>query len=307
MAVLAVVEGLRFFDHTLLFHAAPTGLMYNYRFAELGMVIYFLCMLALFVKWIAMAEAAQKQDMRYLIAFLSVFLFPMFFHGNYFGTMDVYAWILAFIALICIDSSVIPLLSFIATAICPMSLFTTQMMLLAVLLYHYVKEKKKRYLVIGEIHVLCALAGFSVAKQFGYFQTDAMYVLTFRKFIVACILLLPYLYLAIRFFKNMLQHSENHKSIYWLIAVLGLPGMGVYALFSDYSRVLFYGFVYYLALIVVLLLADDRGAKAAIADLRLWVSEHIAFPAAVVAYPFIIMTIWVSGPLELFLETFVAL
>lgn len=309
MIMLALVEGLRFFDHTLHFHSAPMGIMQNYRFAELTLLIFFICTILFFGFCLKKISNTQKTTCYLLLALLSVFLFPMYFNENYFGTMDVYAWCFLFISIFCIMQEkgmiFVPVLSFLSGAICPMSIFTTNLMLLETCLI-VGRQKENRWRFVGMVSYICAGIGGALNYQFGVFQTDAIYAFTFRKFAVACILLIPYLIIAIRMFVKLIKSLKKNRTFYLISVILGLPGILVYLCLADYSRVVVYGFVYFILLILSFLLEGDKKVEKVVEESIVILGDGVG-RAVFVAYPFLIMTFWISGPLTLFEETFVAL
>jgi branched-subunit amino acid transport protein len=141
----------------------------------------------------------------------------------------------------------------------------------------------------------------------GVFQWHVQTNLSLRKFIVAVLLFLPYGYLAYLFEKSVLQNAGKEKGIYILQCLLGMPGMAVYLLTGDYSRVIFYGFVYYILLTVLMVVMGDKNIIKALHVVVIKVQQWVAVPAVVIAYPFLVMTFWISGPLTLFEEVFVGL
>lgn len=310
MIMLAIVELLRFFDRTLLFHSAPMGILQNYTFAKILLGIYMIVIMLLFAIMLTKTDMAYQKDMRYLIAFISVFALPMFANLNYFGTMDVVALIIGMImiGIVCIEKYwiIMPVMSLAMGIICPMSLVTVAALIFALLFYEYVRTNKKHLIAYSIVNILLSLLGLAVSRKMGYFTTDSMYALSLKKFLFVCLLMIPYAIIAIKMMMAILNRAGK-KSAYICLFTAGLPAILVYGLLADYSRVIFYGFIYYLFALAVLLIKQDQIVLVVYEEIRERIRARLPFMGLVIAYPFIVMCFWVSGPLELFAETFVGL
>lgn len=298
----------RFFDHALLFHRAPMALMYGYRWNEVVTAIYYLGCFFVFCQTIRSAGQTQKKNAYYLIVFSSVFLFPMFLSVDYFGSMDVYAWVITFGALLLLLWErlewLLPLICFAAACICPMAVLSSQMLLYVLLLYLWKKKEKKFYAVLCACSVAAGITGVVVTMALGTFSADFQHPLSLKKFVVMLVLLSPYAAVAVHFLKGLMSRAGNAiKKVYGVIALAGVIAPAVMAAGQDYARAVFYGFTYYSFLVLFTTVKSDEEVSAQLEDSKQWVTERVPVPAVFILYAFLFMTFWISGPLELIQET----
>ena len=150
----------------------------------------------------------------------------------------------------------IPVLGLIGTCLAPMSLLTFQIYVFVFLVYEGTNKNRKD-MILAAGHIMLSVLAVLVSVKMGYFMTDGMYVLTLKKFVVTCLLFLPYAWLMVKYMRDVLLSAKN-KALYLLLFMGGLPGVIAYGLLADYSRVIFYGFVYYLILICFLLIQQQK-------------------------------------------------
>lgn len=309
----ALVCILRFFDRNIIFHSTPLGIMQNYRFSQLVTVGYFIAFFLLTLFILKKVESDRRSKaVAYLIMFAAVFMFPMYLYTDYFGATDIYAWIICLCCmfLIIIDKCVwlIPIGMLIMTAICPMSVISIALLLFVILVNRCLDTSRMLYLICAISGLVLAIAGFVVNKSVGIFSTDVQSSLTFTKFIFSVILVIPYIILGVLFFRQLCMKEIKSKKIgYILTLVIGIVAPVVYVVLGDYSRAFFYGFVYYIFVVLMQIVMNNEKYTNSIYKIYMMISKYVAFPGVLIAYPFIIMTFWISGPVVLFEETFVGL
>lgn len=309
----AAVCILRFFDRKLEFHSTPLGIMQNYRFAQVITAGYFVAFIILAFFILKKVEADGRSKLvAYLVMFAGVFMFPMFLYTDYFGATDIYAWIICFCCmfLIIIDRCVwlIPVGMFIMTAICPMSVIFIALLLFMILVNRCLDTSKKLYLFCAISGLLLSIIGLIVNISKGIFTTDVQGSLTLTRFIIALILVIPYIILGILFLRKLcVQEVKVNKICHILTMTLGVVAPVMYVILGDYGRAFFYGFVYYIFIVLVQVVMNNEKYISSLYKTYMMVSKYVIFPGVLIAYPFIIMVLWASGPVTLFEETFVGL
>ena len=307
LAVFAVLCVGRFFEHTLNFHSAPMGILQQYRFAELATAVYFAVLFLLYGIMLRKMEAKEKTIAYFMMAFLSVFAFPMYLPANYFGAVDIYAWIALFVAAGCLifekgEWLLVPL-SLAAAAVSPMSLFGSQCMLVLLLFYRYWSTERKKYLWLGILSMLASFVGVGLTVALRFFSTDAQQVLSTRKFLVLAVMMCPYLLMVGTLFRGIFSDaSRRMKKCYGLLLAGWIPAAAVYLIAADYSRVFYQVFFYFIFLILMMLTFGDTAVSSAMEKLKEKVLSWVPIPAVLIAYPFLFLTFWISGPVPLLVE-----
>lgn len=308
LLLFSFIAASRFFDHTLLFHSAPMGLLQQYEFSQLVYTGYLFVLFLFFALILKKNSFEKRKDIYYLITFLTIFMVPMYLYTDYFGTMDVYAWILAMFSMMLLDMEkaewLIVILAFVSTLICPMSLFYTICMLTAMLLYKTQKKEKKQYLYLAVGTGIGGVAGVLVTMTMGYFTTDAQQSLSWHKFVLVIMLLSPYMFILFRFWDGIIQRAEEKMKVAYIVLFLGgLPSVFATLYIQDFHRAIFMAFVYYLFVGVQLLSLQDEKANVQMDGIKAMVKEWLPIPAMIIGYPLIILTLWMYGPLQLIVET----
>ncbi len=305
--LFGLIMAARVFDHRMEFHYVPMGLMQNYTFNQAALLGLFVIQTVFFGVCLLQCQDEQKKNVRYLLAFLSVFTFPMFASTAYWGSFDMYAFILLFptIGLLLwgrMEWMSIPL-CFIMICICPASLLGNVCLIVSVLIEKIQLTKKKKYAVCLIGCIIAALLGEAVVATYYHFYSDAQTAISGKKFLAILILCIPYYMAAFIYFKKKLE-SEGIKAA---VALLGLPGVLIQLQANDYGKAVFYGFVYYIMLAVCSLVLGNGSSIAAMEETKGKVASAIAFPVLIIAYPLLFMLLWIAGPLPLFEEVFVGL
>ncbi len=263
----------RFFDHKLQEHDLPFGFMKEYAFAFGATLVYLILFFALGVVLLQKAEETNRWNMCHMIAFSSVFLAPFYLHKSYCGTLDVYLWILV------------------------MAVFV-----LVLLLPKEGREKKEYALII-----LLVVVEIFTAVAAGVRGKDAQTLLGGTQFVVMILFFLPYFYTAWKFFSGLLQGAgKEQKRKYLLYLAGGIPAPVIWCLLGDYSRVILYGFAYYILLGMMFMALGDGYFAEQIQRTKDKVKEYLPIPEVFILYPLIFITFWMMGneniPVEKILE-----
>lgn len=294
---------LRFFDMTVSIHTYPLSLI-------ITIVYFFLFLVTLSILLKKSKANSSTKQMTYLIMFASIFLFPMFLNKDYFGSSDVYSLVICFSCIILILTNtflwLIPIGIFAMTLISPMSICSITLLIVALLINRYLNTSNTKYFLYGTLGFIFAILGLILNIHNGIFTTDVKTSLVLVKFIITIILILPYLILGAIFFKNIYDNESKEKRSFVIFSFLaGFLSPITYTILGDYKRAFFYGFIYYILLVLINIAMDNKSYIEAFQKIKNIISNYVAFPGILIAYPFIIMTIWISGPLELYVEIFV--
>lgn len=309
LALFAIVNVFRFFDRTLIFHNVPFEIMQQYEFAKITTGVFLIGLFVFYFICLTVCEQINKKNMYYLIMFLSVFIFPMFLNQNYFGTTDVYAWILLFVEVICVISKkhewITIVLTCIMTYISPVTFFYCECIVLVLLFYRYVQERKSKYIVLFCINTLLGILGVGGKLMQNTLVIDAQKNLSLSQFIAMILCLSPYLYFAFIFFKGLFENIDKSKRICYILLVLGvLPSALINLYIQDFSRVFFYVFTYFIVIVMSLITLNDVDITSQLERVKSRIREWIPIPIMVIVYPLLFITFWVAGPLELMVENF---
>lgn len=294
---------LRFFDLTISIH--------TYQLSKIITIIYFFLffVMSFFLYKKSKANSTTKQIL-YLIMFAAIFLFPMFLYKDYFGSSDVYAWIICFSCIILILTDaflwLIPIGVFAMTWVSPMSICSITLLIVALLVNRYSNTSNIKYFLYGILGFIFAIMGLILNIHNGVFTAYVKTNLILVKFIITIILILPYIIFGALFFKNVYDNESKEKREFIIFSFLaGCLAPITYTILGDYSRAFFYGFIYYILLVLINIAMDNKSYIEAFQKTKNIISNYVAFPGILIAYPFIIMTIWISGSLELLVEVFV--
>lgn len=300
LALFTLVVVFRFFDRGLVYHAARFSIMQNYNFSMLVITGYFFTLFLVYFLCLNKVQTENKKNIYYLIMFSAVFSLPMFLNINYFGTMDVYVWILVLIQMLFLIIGKVEWLSvplvFLITYISPLSFFYCETIVLFLFLNKYYKQKNRRYLVLFCINSLIGLIVFFVAKYQENLLIDAQMNLTLKQFLLMILCFSPYLYLAFVFLKKL--------KMKWFMIIGVLPSVVINLYLQDFSRAVFYVFAYFIFVVLCLVVLEDENTISQLEATKTKVKEWIPLPILVIVYPLLFMTFWVAGPLALMNENF---
>lgn len=302
LIIFSAVCMLRFFDHNLYERNFIFGIMNNYYFVWIMNIIMQGVFVFISFIFLRKVEEEKKRSLIFLLVFLAVFVCSMFWNENYFGASDVYVIIIAFISMILFvfekGMFLIPIFAFLGaflSPVCALSIFVALFMAMLVV-------GTKKVLINDVISVIAAVLGFVVSYVLGYINFDIRINLSIKQVVIILVMFIPYYILGVIYF---IKVKENKK--YILSLVVGLIAPVIEFVFRDCSRAIFYAFIYYLLLMVVLLIKKEETTCIAICEMEETIKKYIKWPAFLIAYAFVVVTIWISGPLTLFEETFVGL
>lgn len=308
LMLFAIIAYIRFFDHSLGYHMAFFSIMQKYEFARLVTVGYFVVLFLMYFVCIAYCDTKYKKNMYYLIAFLSVFSFSMFLPREYFGTNDLYAWILTFLMGILIVSEkcewmTIPL-SFLLTVLSPMSIFNCSCIVVVLLLYKFFAMKNTKYFVYAILNGITSLLGVVLVMVRSSIESDAQNQISLMHFAGIIIMLSPYIYIAMYFFAKLFKCVNENKLHGLIFIILGaLPSVVVNLYIKDYTRAIFYVFFYFISVFMFLIAMKDEDISSQMENLKLRIAKWVPIPAIIIAYPLAIVTLWISGVQPLLEET----
>lgn len=305
---VSFIAAARFFDHTLLFHSAPMGIMQNYTFSQAVVSVYFLILFLFFGICLKRTASELQKTVYYVIALASVVAVPMYLNVNYFGTMDVYAWGILLVSIIFLlfgkaEWIAVPL-SLVATCICPMGIFYVICPMAGFLGYRMFLSGKRKYGIYAVLAVILGCAGVGVTRILKFFMTDAQSTVSWHQFVLILLLLSPYAFLLFWMWERQLTGEAPERIKAYLCLIFGgVPGLAVTLYVQDYARFFFVWFFYY-TLVVLFLLADhDAKIQDVLGRAKEGIRKWLPVPAMLVIYPLIPFTLWVYGPLELLAET----
>ena len=301
LGVFVIVGIFRYYDENMLYHIAPWPILQSVGFNKFAMMVLVGSMFLFYLISIIKVNKENKKMIYYLSAFLSVFLVPLFSTVEYFGTMDMYAWMILFWIVISFTFDKLAWisvpLSFLMLFISPMSVFNCGVLVLVLSLF------KKNSLLICNIIAEIVAVVFSIS-MYGL-NTDAQHVLSIAKFFAMSIMHVPYLIIAFIFFGGIIKKATGNKKIVWTCFVLGaLPSILVNFYIGDYARTILYTFMYFILGVMYFIVRGDSLAVSLMSETKEKVKEWVPIPAVLVAYPLLFVTFWIAGPVVLFTEVF---
>lgn len=308
LALFAVIVVIRFFDYSLRYHATTFSIMQNFKFALLVTLGYFVVLFFMYLICIAYCDEKQKRNMHYLITFLSIFSFTMFLPSAYFGTTDVYAWLLTFLmgTLLVMEKwewMTIPL-SVVLTILSPTSIFICSCLIIVMFLYKFFAKDNIKHLVYAFLNGIASVLGVLVVIVRSSIEMDIQNHISFKSFLVILIMLSPYLYIALSFFAGVFKRISERKAHGLIFIILGvLPSVVVNLDIKDYTRAIYYVFFYFISVIMFLVAMKDEDISTQLEVTKKKIAEHVPIPAILIAYPLVVITIWISGVQPLLVET----
>lgn len=277
----------RFFDHKLLEHPVPFSFMEHYGTAVGLTLIYLLFLFGVMgaALWLgrkmgetgrvcagAHSSVLREREICWLSIFLSAFAVPFFLHRDYFGAADelVLTFVLAVLLLVMVKSG---------------------------------REKQKAEnresaLEKTSLAVVILIAGtFTVlAAVLGFLVPDVRDLLSGRQFVVMLLLLSPYGYWGLRFFRGLFGEARGKERwTYVLCAVGGVCPAILWTAAGDYSRAVFYGFVGVILPALCLTALGDAFFVAHVRGMKEEIRKVLPIPAVFVLYPLIFITFWMMG------------
>ena len=305
----AIASASRFYDEKLNAHASSFELLKAESVCLIAMCLY--CVLQLVFCLVCSALSENKKNIYYLVAFLSVFTFPMFWSASYFGTMDMYGWMMVFLSGCLLVSGkaewlVVPL-SFFMTLLCPMAIYSCGCIVLALLVYKALWKKQIRYAISTLLTGVSIFAGKMQAEVLGNTDIDAQDEVVFSKFVLMLICMCPYILIAISFLFGLIKRNTWNKKIAVIIIAIGvLPSAFVYIQAQDYGRAVFYVFTYFIFIVLALFAMRDRVVVEQLEETKDNIKKYLPIPVVIIAYPLLFMSLWIAGAYVPLKETFIS-
>lgn len=275
----------RFFDHKLQEHPVNFSFMEHYGTAVGLTLIYLLLLFGITgaALWLGQKsayrgekveeqEGTREREICWLSIFLSAFAVPFFLHRDYFGTSDelVLTFVLAALLLVLGKSGRGEQKAQSREA----ALEKTSLAI--------------TILIAGTFTVLAAVLGFLVP--------DVRDLLSGRQFVVMLLLLSPYGYWGLRFFRGLFGEARGKERwTYVLCAVGGVCPAILWTAAGDYSRAVFYGFVGVILPALCLTALGDAFFVAHVQGMKEEIRKVLPIPAVFVLYPLIFITFWMMG------------
>ncbi len=304
LSIFAVVCMLRFFDREIGEHDVLFSFMNSYAYSIVITFVY----IASFVVLVAFSfrdkSDTDAKRLYYLFACAAIFVFSMYWNEDYLGVTDIYAYMLCFISMILLIKNkglfLIPIFSALGIILAPISIFSVQLLVVMIMLLLTQKSSGNYLKGIFVADLVAVTAAMIIRCVLWGFDTDVIGSISTTNVIMMAILFIP-AYLLLGVFIRCITHNK----LYVLAMILGLVGPVVEGIIGDPVRAIFYGFTYYFLLICVLYTCNNQDTVKAIDRLESIIGTYIAWPAIIPAYLFVIVTIWISGPLKLFKEIIV--
>lgn len=303
----AFLMAIRIFDHILLFHSAPMGIMQNYSFAQLSCALLYICAFIMMTALLKISEKKNSRCICYVDTFLVIFIIPMYLYTDYFGAMDVYMWTLLFVGILCTWKRQFEfiwlIISFPIGAICPMAIVYVLPLMICIQGYLYMISGEKKYTIVAIAESVLLVLGALINWKLGVSSPDVQNGLSFRKFIIIMLLLVfPYMIAHVRFLKKILSFKKE-KNIYRMLLLCWLPAFAVSVWLGDYNRAIFMYFVLAIVALIFVLGMRDVEAWKTMEIMEREVEEKCPIPVMIIAYPFVFNILWMYGPLQLIVET----
>ena len=308
-AVFVVFSISRFFQHSMVFHAAPLEILQDYVVAEIATFLFLALQLFFYFMVVRMVSSEKRRVVRYIAIFLMIFLVPFYLCGSYFGAMDIYAWsfLFVFIMGLCAGGRKSAILAvpvcFLTVWVSPMSVLSIGYIELLLLYERYLEKKEKVWLWNMGVSLVVMLLALWGAWKSGYFSTDAQWRGSSLRMAAMVIFMSPYLYMAWKFLAELIKGAGKRKSIYVFYSIGGLFPAVVWTCCHDYGRGILYTFCYYLVMGIALIVLGDEYFYSHVETLKDKIKSKLPIPGMVIAYVFIFLTFWVVGEQILLEET----
>lgn len=306
LGIFGVVCMLRFFERDINSHDNIFSFMDNYAFAIVMTYVYAAAFVVLAA--IALYSAKEIQDINKLIFLFicaAVFIFSMYWNEDYLGSSDIYGYMLSFISFILLIKKkarfLIPLLSAAGVILAPLSVLSIQLLTLMLLIILTRDSEDGRLKIISIANAIAVAVALIAGCFFAGFNADVVGDISISHVVLMAILFIPCYILLIVFARQIL-----HNKLYITAMLVGLIGVITEGILQDPARAIFYGFTYYILLIGVLYACKHKDTIEAIDNMDTIVRSYLEYPILIPAYLFVMVTLWISGPLPLLKEIIVA-
>ncbi len=267
------------------------------RVGEIITVVYFIVMTIYMFYTLKRNDGNVKKSIYYLLALLMVLLIPMYLCDNYFGTGDVYSWVLVLIALICAIAAdvdfVVVILLLGAQLFCPMHNLAGIFAVFIVLLYKAIVQKKKAsavWFVVGEILYVATFLGLYITH---HISGVSIHRITVTKFIVSLVLLSPVILFVLKFLWDMIREGRTEEKLLYVAVVLGgVVNFSILTIMGDFCRATVLTTAYFVIICLSILSLKDENFLTAYNKARELIVKKIPVPVAIIIYIFAIVTYW---------------
>jgi|GEM_PF-2197106 len=280
------------------------------RIGEIITIIFFGVMIIYMYFTLKRNEGAVKKSVYYLLALLMVLIIPIYLCDNYFGTGDVYSWVLILIALICAIAADIDFIAVIlllgAQLLCPMHNLAGIFAVFIVLLYKSIIQKKKAstvWLVVGAILYWAEYVGLYMTH---HLSGASMHRISLTKFIVSIVLLSPIIIFVLKFLWDMIKAGKTKEKLLYIAVILGgVVNFTVLTIMGDYCRAVVLTTAYFVVVCLSLLSLKDQSFTLQYNKARKLIIEKIPVPIAIIIYVFAIITYWYFAMDEIYPDIFI--
>ncbi|MCR4611892.1 MAG: hypothetical protein K5644_08345 [Lachnospiraceae bacterium] len=286
----------RFWDRTIEDTNHLFAYMNNMRVAEIITGALFLMIVAFVLVTIKKSDEEVKKSNYYLLVLFTALIVPMYLCDEYFGTGDVYSWILILFAVIISITSDYDMLSMIlvlaAEAFCPAHNLAGTFAIFILILYKGLVKGKKSESVLLIVGAILYIAEFFLLFFNGYFSGVNVHRISLLKCIASLILLSPIIIYVLRFILKLIKGSNSEGKMFYTGVFLGGTANFVFLLLmNDYCRAIVLTTVYFVVVCIALLVIDEDFKMHYIEEREI-VRKYIPVPVAIIIYIFAIVTYW---------------
>ncbi len=267
------------------------------RIGEIITVVFFISMIIYMFFTLKRNEGTVKKSVYYLLALLMVLLIPIYLCDNYFGTGDVYSWVLilfAIISTVAIDMDFIAVILILgALAVCPMHNLAGIFAVFIILLYKAIVQKKKASTVWFVVGAVLYIAGFIGLYMTHHISGVNIHRITLTKFIVSLVLLSPIILFVLKFLWDMIKAGKSEEKILYTAIILGgVVNFAMLTIMGDYCRAVVLTTAYFVVVCLSLLSLQDQNFLVQYNKAREIIIDKIPVPVAIIIYVFAIVTYW---------------
>ncbi|MCR5144577.1 MAG: hypothetical protein K6B67_04645 [Lachnospiraceae bacterium] len=152
-----------------------------YGFACISTIVFFVILFGFYLKLLKMSDEGNLKNMRYLIVFLSIFTFSMFLTDEVFGRLDLWLYILTFVAIILLieDKAIWMMVPIVGVCMCIHQgyVLTCANIVIALLIYIALMsegKKSKRYIEVLVVTIIVMAVLFIYFEFFSHGAGEAI-------------------------------------------------------------------------------------------------------------------------------------
>ncbi len=152
-----------------------------YEFACISTIVFFVILFGFYLKLLKMSHEGNLKNMRYLIVFLSIFTFSMFLTDEVFGRLDLWLYILTFVAIILLieDKAIWMVVPIVGVCMCIHQgyVLTCANIVIALLIYIALMsegKKSKRYFGVLVVTIIVMAVLFIYFEFFSHGAGEAI-------------------------------------------------------------------------------------------------------------------------------------